>query len=462
MRSTRRAVVVALVTAAALLGALHGCSCEDDLRGVPADEPADEPAACTTDCDEPAATGEIDGCICDEEAGAWLADAAVWIELGDGTRQETTTDAEGCFVLTDVPVGPYTLYIAQQDYLASHAVQVTDGETKSLDAPATCEPPPPGENGSVAGRVCAPDGATWLADATVWVQPPGGARTETTTDVDGRFVLDDVPVGTQTLHVQKGSFQSAREVAIAAGATTTIPDDECELDQDLAIAVVTGRNDTVGDILDDIGVDPATITTYAGSYSTAWGQELLEDYAALSQFDIVFINCGANGIDDYSYLFLTPTIVNSATAVANLRQYVDEGGSVYASDEAYDLIEKAWPDFVDFYGDDTDIDAAQIGVQQTAAVPVTISEPALAAAMGQSTFDIHFNYTLWAIIDAVSADTTVYTRGDAPTSEGTKVDVPLTVGFSPGAGRVLYTSFHQESGANSATQQLLRLLMFEL
>ena len=82
--------------------------------------------------------------------------------------------------------------------------------------------------------------------------------------------------------------------------------------------------------------------------------------------------------------------------------------------------------------------------------------------MGVHEFAIHFNYTLWGVIETTAPDTTIYTRGDAPTSEGILEDMPLTVGFSAGQGRVLYTSFHQEPGVDSATERLLQLLMFEL
>jgi hypothetical protein len=82
--------------------------------------------------------------------------------------------------------------------------------------------------------------------------------------------------------------------------------------------------------------------------------------------------------------------------------------------------------------------------------------------MGIDQFDIHFRYVLWAVIADVAPETTIYTRGDAPTDAGVMLDVPLTVGFSVGQGRVLYTTFHQEPGIESATERLLRFLMFEL
>ena len=428
------------------------CACDDDLQALgDGDPPRDDPPP-------PAATpvGTVAGCVCDDDAGAWVVGANVFVVRDDGEVLATGTDADGCFALANVPAGPRELVVEKSPYRRTWAVDVVADAVAEIPSPSTCAPVAPAGTGAVAGRVCAPDGSTWLAAADVSV-----ADVATTTDADGRFLLDDVPAGAQTLHVRKGSFASTRSIVVPVDATLTIPDDECELDDDMAIAVVTGRNDDVGTILESIGVDPAWITTYSGT-GTGWGAELLEDWDALSQYDVVFVNCGANGIDDYFFLGLFTTVVDSTAAVENLRRFVDEGGSVYASDEAYDLIERAWPDAVDFHGDDAAIDDAQIGVQESDPVPVDIVDVGLAAAMGTSTFDIHFNYTLWAIVESVAADTQVYTRGDAPTSDGVKVDVPLTVGFARGQGRVLYTSFHQEPGVDSATQQLLRLLMFEL
>jgi hypothetical protein len=70
--------------------------------------------------------------------------------------------------------------------------------------------------GAVEGRVCAPDGETWLAAADVYVELANGGRVETETDGDGRYHLPNVPVGTQTLHIEKGPFSTTRDVEIVA------------------------------------------------------------------------------------------------------------------------------------------------------------------------------------------------------------------------------------------------------
>jgi hypothetical protein len=47
-------------------------------------------------------------------------------------------------------------------------------------------------------------------------------------------------------------------------------------------------------------------------------------------------------------------------------------------------------------------------------------------------------------------------------SQQDRTNIPHTVGFSFGAGKVLYTSFHQEPGINFDQERILQLLMFEL
>ena len=41
-------------------------------------------------------------------------------------------------------------------------------------------------------------------------------------------------------------------------------------------------------------------------------------------------------------------------------------------------------------------------------------------------------------------------------------DAPLSVGFTIGAGRVVFTTFHQEPSSDPEIEKLLRLLVFEL
>ena len=97
------------------------------------------------------------------------------------------------------------------------------------------------------------------------------------------------------------------------------------------------------------------------------------------------------------------------------------------------------------------------------ATPAAIVDAQMAASLGQTSLNLHYPLAEWAVMQSVSAQTTIYVRGGADLLDGTHLDdVPHTVAFRPGAGRVLFTSFHQEAGINPDMQRILQLLMFEL
>jgi hypothetical protein len=414
----------------------------------------------------PPVVGSVEGCICDEAVGQWVSGANIFITLAGGAVAVTGTDEAGCFVLDGVPPGTHTLQVQHGVFVEEHPVSVTADATTSLPEVTSCEPPPPpAESGSVQGRVCAPDGETWLSQAEVYVVLADGTRVQTVTDGDGAYDLTGVPVGTQTLTIVKGSFQTTRTVEIVADQVTTIPEDECALGaEDLRIAVVTGDYDRVQDVLASIGVDAEHTTIFDSNYLTGnvdWVNNLIMDYETLSSFDIVFLNCG---VGDKSFIGrdgLFPISVNQV-AIANLRQFVQEGGSVYASDWAYNIVEKTWPDFVDFAGDDAEPEAAKVG-DAPFDITANITDGQMALSLGQNTMELHYPLLQWAVMDSVSAQTTVYVRADADLLDGsTAREVPHTVAFRPGAGRVLFTSFHQEPGINPDMERVLQLLIFEL
>ena len=159
------------------------------------------------------------------------------------------------------------------------------------EPPAPEPAPEPEPFGAVAGRVCGPDGVTWLAVASVWIEPSGAARLTTTSDGDGRFRLDGVPTGPQTLHIEKGSFSATRDVEVPAGATLTIPDDTCELDLGPRIAVVRGSQyDNVEGVLQELGIQSEVVDVYQAD----WAEQLLSNDNRIADYDILFLNCRSN------------------------------------------------------------------------------------------------------------------------------------------------------------------------
>lgn len=313
---------------------------------------------------------------------------------------------------------------------------------------------PAGQTGAVEGRVCAPDGETWLGDATISIEVPGPVDGEgpeiisATSDFEGRFRLEEVPAGPQTILIEKGSFASTRDVTIEAGLTTVIPDDECQLDHAPRIAVVHGSQyDNVEAVLHEVGVEAETIDVFQED----WADRLLGDDTGLDDYDVLLLNCRSH----------ETTYESRPDMQERLRAFVARGGSLHASDQAYDLIEITFPDKINFLGDDEARGAADEG--DAVDLPGRVLDSVLATQLNTSVVDIHFGLTTWSVMVGAAPDVEVYMEGDAPLLDGSVIeDAPLIVGFDHGDGRVVYSSFHQEPGIGQDQENVLKLIMFEL
>ena len=89
--------------------------------------------------------------------------------------------------------------------MAARLVVVRDGATLEDDEARALRTQRAHQGGELRGRVCAPNGSTWLANASVCVDTSMGPICGQT-DANGRFSLAGVPVGTYTVHVAAGSF----------------------------------------------------------------------------------------------------------------------------------------------------------------------------------------------------------------------------------------------------------------
>lgn len=409
------------------------------------------------DCNrQTAENGLVRGFLCDPSApdasGAPLAGARVTTTDGVGDDFSDLTDVDGTFLLGPMAPGPIEIRVVRApDVELAFGATVVAGREITASVAQQCALPS-GPPGSVEGRVCAPDGATWLADATVWIELADGTRIEATTDDGGRFRLDGVPTGDQIVHIERGSFTATIPVVVTSDGVVVIPEEECAIGTDLKIAVVDGYWDDVYSVLINVGIDASIIDRY----SVGWAATLVGDYALLASYDIVLVNCGAQ----------ESAFLGDPVFAANVAQYVEAGGSLYVSDEAYDVVERAFPSTIEFFGDDLVASSAERG-EMTGVQPATIVDAALASSMLQTTIELHYPYGAWAVMQGVAPDVRIYIRGDANVrniagSLETIGDVPHTVGFSAGQGKVIYTSFHQEPGLNLDAQRVLQLLVFEL
>lgn len=343
--------------------------------------------------------------------------------------------------------------------------------------------------GRLASLLCSPNGSP-LVDATVEVSTRAcdgrAIVVEARTDARGAFRVDDLRAGPATVRIRSGRFTAQYDVEILAGAQATLSptgSSKICLEPDAArLAVIRGDYDRIEDVLDDLGF---AYDFYCGdTHDHRPARRLLADAAALSSYEVLFVNC-ASGID------LRATNPEVELLRANLRAFVEAGGALYVSDLAADFVAAIWPDAVQFRmqthapgvapdccvcTDDCPADCASEPIEPpgpycaesgiapacggsvrgsgaTGRLAARIVDERLAALFGSDALTVDLNLPGWVEIEAVGPDTEVLvTAGERP----------LMVAFSAGAGRVVYTSFHNGAQAAADIRALLSALVFEL
>ena len=263
--------------------------------------------------------------------------------------------------------------------------------------------------------------------------------------------------------IQKGSFRAEQTVVIVGGEMLQLNEAECALEpDDIRVAFVTGsRNDHMRDVLGSLGIEGDFVDVYDGKHGSDasggaegdWALQLLSEDRLIFQYDIVFISCRAFEGD----------LRASSQMRDRLREFVNRGGSVYTSDQAYGVIEATWPERIDFEGDDQVQGAANKG-ESANNISAQIVDAGLAASFGGVNATLHYPLAGWSVVRDVADGVTVYAKADVNLrSGGGRVrDAPQMVGFKDGEGTVIYSSFHQEPGINPDQLRMLQILMFEL
>lgn len=343
--------------------------------------------------------------------------------------------------------------------------------------------------GGLLGKTCAPSGEPLVA-ADVKVTGTDcetGEAFEVTarTDSEGNYEFDMIPSGRHTLEISTGSFNTSRQVVIQKDMVTDLTSaaEKVCLDQNVEIAVIGGSYDHVEGVLEDLNLDEYTMigddeSPLLGGSSDA-SLAFLQDLNQMNQYDIVFINCGN--------LFSAAQAGGSLQAIYNnLRMYVAGGKSIYVSDLSFPFIEGAFPDQIDFYGDDATVTEAFKGyAPQTITADVMTTD--LQTVLARDTATIEFPHdppnvvnNNWAIAEGVGMDATAHLVGEAqlcaegtggifgnpcPSADGTVAAAPLLVTYQdPSGGTVVFTSFHNERQAalNQDMEKILRFLIFQL
>jgi hypothetical protein len=353
----------------------------------------------------------------------------------------------------------------------------------------------PGTTGTLTGTIYAPNGVDPVSGALIYVEDrSGGATGEPPTDpylgytyseADGTFIIPDIPTGTQTVMIVKGAFSKETEITVTDGdnplpaETTTLPSTTGGGGTVEKMAVVTGYFDSIENVLAKLGM--GTVDSYgllekgtetfdlidgSGELDDTDYPEFLDFFGTPSNytdFRTIFINCG-NGYEEE--FFANPT------AVDGLKAWVNAGGRLYVTDQAYDFVEQLFAEYIDFYGEEPGLvttpesqNYAQggDGFDETNATILNANLLAWLKAIGVTNADdtvtIEGWLGAWVPIDAVGASTSVWVQAPVWVDQEETVR-PVTVTFKVGLGTVFFSSYHTEDSFSTAITPQDRILQY--
>jgi len=191
------------------------------------------------------------------------------------------------------------------------------------------------------------------------------------------------------------------------------------------IAVIPGWYDDVGAVLSSMGISFDTLTAAD-----------LSNHDILKQYDAVFVNC------------------ETSTSSEAIRQYVQGGGLLYASDWSGVGLMQSFPGLLDF------------GVISNAQrINTNVVDTGLATDLGSNSLQVTFNLNNWIVTTQLPQDATVYVQSNGLFHNGffqPHFIFPLSYSFRYGDGRVFYTSFHNNAQATNDMIRFLEYLIFNI
>lgn len=170
--------------------------------------------------------------------------------------------------------------------------------------------------GKITGNVRSQNGLKNIGGAIIFSFDNDNEIIYTHSDANGDFTLE-LPEGNREIHIQTGNgsnFRTNFSVEVTKNQTQALDNSTTVLQQVANIAYVSGSYDEIEDLISNLGYTATSI-----SFSD------LGNYNIVSQYDIIFLNCGSrnNSLNNLN-----------ATIDTNLAKFVTNGGSLYSSDWA--------------------------------------------------------------------------------------------------------------------------------
>jgi hypothetical protein len=406
--------------------------------------------------------GEVYGVICSKAEQKFVNNADVWVESfdcdGNPITITTVSDGGGYYTLKGVPSGTQTVHVKRNDFERSYQIVVISGQLTDVTGVGHKECFKAIDDcplGNITGYVCAPNETTFIGGATVYVETTNcngkAVKIGAVSDEQGNYKLENVPVGQVTVKIEKGSFKTQYQVTVPDGGTVAAQDvvqDACFSKDKTKIAVVTGVWDSIEKILSSLGFE---YDLYDGQSNIQEAIGLLTDLNKMSQYDIIFFNCGGS----HDEIMLS----NTNIITSNLQKYVAAGGNIYASDWAFVYAEWPWPNAIAFVGGNTNIYGPKLGMMGP--VSGTVTDSALSTFLGKKSVNINYDLGMWVVVENAAANTKIHIVGNVNMLGSTLSNAPLMVSHTPG-GKVLYTTFHNEPQITQDMEKILNFLVFEL
>jgi hypothetical protein len=200
----------------------------------------------------------------------------------------------------------------------------------------------------------------------------------------------------------------------------------------LRVAVTPRQCDDMGSLLRTMGDGFRNFTEI--------DRTTLKSVEKLKHFDVIFLTCSI--LENWG----------NDTSQA-LRKFVEDGGTLYASDFRYNLVVAAFPE----YGVPSPPGA---GIEQTVLADVTNAD--LKRYLGKAKLPLRFDMDAWHPAAFDRDRTLTLIDGTYRATDGSTQSSPLLVKFRHGLGVVIFTSFHNAKQNNALEKKLLEYLVMSV